>query len=205
MDVLEQRKRKRRNSLGLVLITTTGIVALGWATGGWTRGVEWSPDKISHRSFRYYVVVPWLVPDGIRVTPIERREWESPFDSWLKKSGSLKQRAGEPRWYLSKGFAPGVRGWSGPAKSLCKAMGCWGDADDRWIAWSDTHASFAADLWSTVGELARGEPWPGMQAAAALLDSIDDKTTHEEYLAHKKRWLERYRGDLEELERYRKG
>ena len=140
-----------------------------------------------YRSFGYFVVF-----GSIRCTPIQREEWESELEKWLKKESYVTEQSGDIRWYLVKGFAPGIRGWHGNAKYLCKPMGCWGGRSEGWIRWSERNPDIAKDLWPTIIRLARGGQ-TGVHIAGSLLSSIEKDTTMADYLARKETLLREYR------------
>ncbi|MCO6045272.1 hypothetical protein NG895_15275 [Aeoliella sp. ICT_H6.2] len=138
------RRWPRWPSIGVVVLLVMGG---GWFCGpsGRVTGVEFSPDLFEHRSFRYY---QWC---GIPITPKETHVWRTDFDAYLHDAGYI-DTAGidEPRWQLVKGFAPGVRGWSGPAKHGCQAIGCFNGDDGQWITWSSDHPELAAVAWPVI-------------------------------------------------------
>lgn len=144
---------KRRVPLWLSIpVVLLILVAAGWLFGasGQVTGVEFSPDLFEHRSFRYY---QWC---GIRVTTKHTHVWRSGFDDYLHDSGYVDTTGiKEPRWQLVKGFAPHVRGWSGPAKSLCLSIGCFNGRDERWITWSNDHPELAKVAWPALVQLSR--------------------------------------------------
>ncbi len=102
--------------LAVVIVILAYASAFMW---GKVQGVEWSPDRFAHRSFRYWEV-PYL---EIQVTPKQTYEHHTPLEEYLlAKSYVHESQEGRPRWRLIKGFRTGSRGWSGSAKSLELAM-----------------------------------------------------------------------------------
>lgn len=147
------RKHARRRPLVIASAVLVLIGALGWLAGpsGEVRGVEYSPDLIMHRSFRYW---QWCL---IPITPNQISEWRSDVDRYIVEHGFAKSDSSDqPRWHFVRGFAPGVRGWSGIAKPMCVSVGCWDD-DNQWLAWSDENPEFAEIVWPQVVMWARGE------------------------------------------------
>ncbi|HJT30827.1 MAG TPA: hypothetical protein VJ783_02090 [Pirellulales bacterium] len=175
----------------------TILAAVGWFTGGWASGVEWSPDRFAHRSFRFYVMFGGSDPDLTPSAAIQRREWESDLETWLKQNGYVIETPAEPRWFLSKGFAPGIRGWSGPAKRVCQELGCWGGRSHNWIEWSEAHPDIAAELWPDFVKLVREVNGRGMDAASFLLDNARDSKSQKEYRAAADRLIEMHARGLD--------
>jgi hypothetical protein len=136
-----------------VLVTGGALAVIAFAVlivlpyfelSGVVSGVEFSPDRFCHRSFRYFSVF------GVQVSPTRTREWRSRIDEYLHANGFVQPSVRtSARWCLVKGFAPGVRGWHGGAKDACQALGCWG-GNDKWIEWSDEHPELANVLWPQV-------------------------------------------------------
>jgi hypothetical protein len=135
----------------LVVAIFVAVAALGWFFGpsGTVHGIEFSPDRFAHRSFRYYV---WC---GVPITPSRTHEFRTPVDEYVHAHGFVPDSdARSPRWDLVKGFAPHVRGWHGNAKSMCKALGCW-SGSDRLVRWSTDHPDLAEIVWPKIVEWAR--------------------------------------------------
>src|SRR5262245_12236148 len=112
---------KRINSILTVIVIVAVIFAAGYFFGpsGTATGVEFSPDRFCHRSFRY---TTWC---GLQLWPQETHEWRSKVDDYVHAAGfATPSVRTTPRWHFIKGFAPGVHGWSGPAKFMCQAIGC---------------------------------------------------------------------------------
>lgn len=148
----------KRRRLRVVLIAgaiTVSLTVLGWFLGpsGTVYGIEFSPDRFSHRSFRYY---QWC---GIQITPRQTHEWRSEVDDYIHEYGFASSvDVPQPRWHFVKGFAPGVRGWHGNAKYMCQSVGCWG-GNDEWVKWSTDHPDLASIIWPQVVEWARNEQY----------------------------------------------
>lgn len=198
---LVKAKRRRLQFRLRTLLLATAAIALalgiaGWLLGGWASGVEWSPDRFAHRSFRYYVIFGG-VPDLTRSAGGQRREWESELEIWLKQNGYLVKAPDDARWFLSKGFAPGVRGWHGPAKLVCMELGCWGGHGHQWIDWSNERPEVAAQLWPDFVRLVREENGQGMGAASYLLRVARDTKTANEYRVVADRLIEQHRLGLD--------
>jgi hypothetical protein len=136
--------------VGLVAIV---ILIAGWFIGpsGTATGVEFSPDLFRHRSFRQH---QWC---GVAYSK-ETEEWQSAIDDYLHAEGFVTASSHKARWHFVKGFAPGVRGWHGPAKHMCQAVGCF-SGDDRWVQWSKDHPELAKVLWPQVVAWARNEDY----------------------------------------------
>lgn len=135
----------------IVAAIALSLAALACFVGlsGTVSGVEFSPDRFSHRSFRYYQFC------GLQITPKQTREWRSHVDDYLHKHGFVSNgNSQNPRWHFVKGFAPGVRGWSGMAKYMCQSVGCW-NGDDKWIKWSNERPDLAEVIWPQVVTWAR--------------------------------------------------
>ncbi|MEM9941422.1 MAG: hypothetical protein AAF939_07495 [Planctomycetota bacterium] len=172
--------KKNRFNLGLfspkVVLTfgiAAAIIALGWFVGpsGRVTVTEFSPDLISHRTFTYY---QWC---GIQCTPREKNVWQSDFDAYLHESGYVGP-TGNDRWHFIKGFAPGIRGWHGPAKQMCKATGCW-NGDDRWVRWSHANPELADVVWPQVISWARQENYNEIAYLLWITD-LENATSTEE-------------------------
>lgn len=149
------RKRRRLQIVLIVGAIAVSLAALSWFLGlsGTVYGVEFSPDRFSHRSFRYY---QWC---GIQITPKQSREWRSEVDDYIHEHGFVANvDRPDPRWHLVKGFAPGVRGWHGNAKLMCQSVGCWG-GNDEWVTWSEDHPDLAKIIWPQVVVWARNEQY----------------------------------------------
>jgi len=161
--------RKRRR-LRIVLIAGASLfllVALGWFFGpsGTVHGVEFSPDRFCHRSFRYHL---WC---GIQITPKETHQWRSDLEEYLHEQGFVSSAdAPNPRWLLVKGFKPFVRGWFGEAKFLCQAVDCYGGGSNRWVTWSKDHPELAKVLWPQVVRWARNDQYAEIGSLILLID-----------------------------------
>lgn len=132
----------------VVAAVVIGLAVLCWADGavGVTSGVEYSPEAVAHRSFRQVVLFGW-----IPLSPRRTEEWRTPLDEYLiQRMYATPQAYGKSEWVFVKGFAPGVRGWSGPAKHACWGMGCWDGSSQEWVDWSNEHPENAEALWPTV-------------------------------------------------------
>ena len=164
-DWISLRERAWRYA-SITLLVCGGIFILGCLLGstGSVSGVEFSPDRISHRSFQYFA---WC---GIPVTPKVTREWRSPTDEFLHAHGFAPNAdVANPRWHFVKGMAPGVRGWSGEAKPMCKAIGCWSRSDE-WIKWSEANPELAQAVWPQVVEWARDRRYHEVQCLLEFTD-----------------------------------
>jgi hypothetical protein len=134
-----------------IVVFLAVIVGPKFELSGVVSGVEFSPDLMKHRSFRYFEVL------GIQVSPTQHRVWRSSIDEYLVSNGYAVEVSTEsPRWRFVKGFRPRVRGWHGHAKYSCQALGCWND-DDQWIKWSIANPELAAVLWPQVVQWLREE------------------------------------------------
>lgn len=154
MPVMTHTQRKARTVV-VVGAIIGGIVTIGWLFGpsGTVWGVEFSPDRFSHRSFRYY---QWC---GIPITPKKTVEWRSNIDQYIHENGFAPSVDTEnPRWHFVKGFAPWQRGWIGPAKVMCQAVGCYSNRD-CWLKWSKAHPDLARIVWPQVVQWARNEQY----------------------------------------------
>lgn len=173
--MMPHKRRGLRSSLGVVALIAA-ISAVGWLMGptGTVYGVQFSPDRCSHRSFRYY---QWC---GVQVTPKQTREWRSDLDTYIQESGfAVGGNAENPRWHFVKGFAPGVRGWHGDAKYMCQSVGCW-SGNDRWlIAWSKNHPDLAKVIWPQVIMWARDERYYEIMLLFRLTN-LEDATSPED-------------------------
>ena len=148
-------KRRRLRTVFFVGAISVSLAALGAFLGpsGIVSGVEFSPDRFLHRSFRYY---QWC---GIQITPRQSHEWRSAVDDYVHEHGFASNvDVQHPRWHFVKGFAPGVRGWHGNAKHMCQSLGCW-DGNDEWIEWSIDHPELARMIWPQVVAWARNEQY----------------------------------------------
>ncbi len=148
---MARRKRRLvRIPLVVAAICVAAMLSLLMGPTGLASAVEFSPDRFCHRSFRYYV------RGGLQVWPATTTEWYSPVDRYVHDSGFVSAAFGEPRWHLSKGFAPGVRGWHGQARRMYREIGCWAGSD-RWVIWSKEHPELAKILWPQVTTWAQNE------------------------------------------------
>lgn len=145
MDDGRRKRTVRRFFLGLtVAALPVGVGQLAGCNGRVT-GVEYSPDLLCHRSFRYWAVC------GCQVSLKETEAWRSDLDQFFLDEGYVGSEAKRPaRWWFSKGFAPGVRGWHGKAKHTCFSLGCFSDRDREWVDWSRQKPNLAEALWPTV-------------------------------------------------------
>lgn len=150
--------KPKRGQLRIAFIV--GTITIFFATIGWflgpsgiVTGIEFSPDRFMHRSFRYY---QWC---GIQVTPRQSHEWRSKVDDYIHEH-SFASDVDMPnaRWHFVKGFAPGIRGWHGNAKHMCQSVGCW-DGNDEWVQWSVDHPALAKIIWPQVVAWARNEQY----------------------------------------------
>lgn len=151
-----QRGIRRIYRLLLPLAALVLLALLGQVMGcnGWARGVEYSPDLLSHRSFRY------LVCCGVQVTPKQTDVWRSSLDDYLYENKyATPASTHPPRWRLVQGFSPGIRGWSGEVKFVCQGLGCWESTDSVWVDWSEEHPKLAAVLWPRVVAWLRSEEY----------------------------------------------
>jgi len=154
---------------GIGVVVLVGVGFLVVPISGPVRGLEWSPDLWRHRSFRYYQLA------GIRVSPVRTSEWESVLEEYLHSEGYIPAPEGQAaRWVFVHGFAPSKRGWHGPAKYTCMVFGCWGDPNEYWIRWSETHPDLARVLWPEIARLVRsGQYYPVREILSPELEAAD--------------------------------
>jgi hypothetical protein len=143
----------------MLRITVSAIViaVVGWLlpVSGVVSGTEFSPDLFCHRAFRYY---QWC---GVQVTPTSTSQWRTSIDDYVHANGFARgATTDEPRWHFIKGFRPGLRGWSGSAKSMCHGLGCFRGDHDRWAVWSKQNPELSAVVWTQVVEWARRGEYP---------------------------------------------
>ena len=155
----------RQYLCGILLLAVAAVVLVGFFidSTGVASGVEWSPELFRHRSFRYFQFA------GIQVAPKQTDEWASDLEEYLHAERLIpKCSPDEITWEFVRGHAPGVRGWGGDAKLLCKGMGCWGrDSAKEWVEWSRCHPELAKALWPEIVQRARRHQY--FEVYAALL------------------------------------
>jgi hypothetical protein len=147
---------RRRIEIALTIVAVLVAVAtIGWLFGpsGDAHGVEFSPDLFCHRSFHYRT---WC---GIKLPPTQTHVWRSKVDEYVHNNGfATSANVDNPRWDFVKGFAPGVKGWTGKAKHMCQALGCWEDSD-KWVVWSENNPELAKVVWPQVVEWASDQKY----------------------------------------------
>jgi hypothetical protein len=143
------------------------IVAIGFVSGqtGIASGTEWSPELFRHRSFRYFQYA------GLQITPSETHEWESALDEYLRAEGFVPSCAPDKvTWEFVYGSAPGVRGWHGDAKWMCKGMGSLGvgETAKEWVEWSRLHPDLAKVLWPEIVRRGRKHQYLNVYVALVM-------------------------------------
>lgn len=159
---------------GMLVVIAFAVLIVGpcFELSGMATGVEFSPDRFCHRSFRYFTVL------GIQVTPARRLEWRSEIEDYLHANRFVPTSPDSTRWCFVKGFAPGVRGWSGNAKLACQGLGCWGGSDE-WVQWSQEHPKLAKVLWPQVVSWIQQERFEEVHALLRFTDLKTAKTSQE--------------------------
>jgi hypothetical protein len=156
------------------LIFLGPLLFIGFLHSGSVHGVEYSPDLYCHRSFHYFQLF------GLHVTRTHVKEWYSNVDRYLHDSGFVQPRPiANPRWLLSKGFAPGVRGWFSEVKVLCHSLGCFGGKDKKWVEWSEANPELAAEVWPVVVKWIDKERYAELTYLFLISDLIEAKTVDE--------------------------
>lgn len=165
----------RRVRISFIFAMVLVIGVLGWFFGpsGLVSGVEFSPERFSHRSFRYY---QWC---GIPITPRQTHEWRTPTDEYLHQQQLVPDTENvTTHWDFVKGSAPGVRGWHGRAKSMCQSIGCW-NGDDQWLTWSKQNPELAEVVWPQVISWARDRRYDEIQGLFRFME-LESATSLEE-------------------------
>lgn len=182
-----QRNRLRTTLEIVAILGAIFAVSFFFGPTGSVRGIEFSPDIFAHRSFRYY---QWC---GIQITPTRLETWQSQVDNYVHAQGHVdSQFASNPRWHFVKGLAPHLRGWIGPAKPMCQAVGCY-SGDDRWIKWSEANPEFARIVWPRVVTWAQNERYYAVSClfratdldTATSAEDVQEMLSHAEELAEK--------------------
>lgn len=159
------------------------VVLEHFELAGRVHGVEFSPDLVKHRSFSYWVLF------DVQVTPTRQHEWFQTVDEFLHSNGYVAPSSQTPpRWYFVKGFRPSWRGWIGPAKSYCQAVGCWGSGSDWQTEFTKKHPELAARLWPRVLDLARREEFDTVRMFLGEIDFQTLQTTDELDAAFESAW-----------------
>ncbi len=149
-------------SIGILVGLFLACLGLGEFTqSGTATHVDFSPDLFTHRTVRELYLL------GYPILVLGERPWRTDLDEYLHAEGFVPgPDTAEPRWCMIKGFRPGVRGWSGRAKSFCREARCFGGESEEWVTWSEQHPELSARLWPKVVALVRRESY--WNAAMAL-------------------------------------
>lgn len=152
------RMTRRRIAVAGFLCVIVAIAAMAYAyffvPHRDVEGMEFSPDLIAHRAFKYK---KWL---WCHVSDRETLEFQTPLERHIVEQGWVsKEDTANPRWFLIKVYGDG--GYhdfrDGRMKQVCHAFGCFAADSQAWVVWSQENPARAEELWAKVYEALRDE------------------------------------------------